>query len=51
VPLQLEYDGKVYKGEGIPIPETCHDGVCPEMDITLNDQHLDILHEEWLENG
>ena len=44
VPLQLEYDGKVYKGEGIPIPETCHDGVCPEMDITLNDQHLGILH-------
>jgi len=44
VPLQLEYDGKVYKGEGIPIPETCQDGVCPELDITLNDQHLGILH-------
>jgi len=44
VPLQLEYDGKVYKGEAIPIPETCHDGVCPELDITLNDRHLGILH-------
>jgi len=44
VPLQLEYDGKVYKGEAIPIPETCTDGVCPELDITLNDEHLGILH-------
>jgi len=44
LPLQLEYNGKVYKGEAIPIPETCRDGVCPELDITLNDQHLGILH-------
>lgn len=44
VPLQIEYDGKVYKGEAMPIPETCHDGVCPELDITLNDEHLGILH-------
>jgi hypothetical protein len=44
VPLQVEYDGKTYKGEGVPIPETCHDGVCPELDITLNDKHLGILH-------
>ena len=44
VPLQLEYNGKLYKGEAVPIPETCHDGVCPELDITLNDEHLGILH-------
>ncbi len=44
VPLQIEYDGKTYKGEAMPIPETCHDGVCPELDITLNDEHLGILH-------
>lgn len=44
VPLQLEHDGKTYKGEAVPIPETCHDGVCPELDITLNDEHLGILH-------
>jgi len=44
VPLQLDYEGKSYKGEAVPIPETCHDGVCPELDITLNDQHLGILH-------
>ena len=28
VPLQIEYGGKTPKGEAIPIPETCHDGVC-----------------------
>jgi len=44
LPLQLEYNGKVYKGEAVPIPGTCHDGVCPELDVTLNDQHLGILH-------
>ena len=44
VPLQIEYDGKTYKGEAVPVPETCHDGVCPELDITLNDEHLGILH-------
>jgi hypothetical protein len=44
VPLQIEYDGKTYKGEAVPIPETSHDGVCPELDITLNDEHLGILH-------
>ena len=44
VPLELEYNGQVYKGEAIPIQETCHDGVCPELDITLNNEHLGILH-------
>ena len=44
VPLQLEYDGKTYKGEAIPIMETCKDGVCYELDISLNDQHLGIIH-------
>lgn len=49
VPLQIEFDGKTYKGEAVPIPETCHDGVCPELDITLNDEHLGILH--GMKNG
>jgi hypothetical protein len=44
VPLQLKYNGKTYKGEAIPIPETCYDGLCPELDITLNSEHLGILH-------
>jgi hypothetical protein len=44
VPLQLEYNGKSYRREGVPVPETCHDGVCPELDITFNDERLGILH-------
>jgi hypothetical protein len=44
IPLELDYGGKTYKGEAIPIPEACSDGVCHELDITLNDQHLGILH-------
>jgi hypothetical protein len=43
VPLQVEYKGETYNGEAIPISQTCHDGVCDELDITLNDQHLGII--------
>src|SRR4051812_96419 len=43
VPLEIEYDGKVYKGEAIPVNQTCHDGVCDELDITLNDENLGII--------
>jgi len=43
VPLEIEYDGKTLVGEAIPINQTCHDGVCDELDITLNDQHLGII--------
>ena len=43
VPLEIEYDGKVFKGEAIPVNQTCHDGVCDELDITLNDENLGII--------
>jgi len=43
IPLELEYDGKIYKGEGVPIPETCQDGVCFQLDVTLNDENLGII--------
>ena len=43
VPLEIEYNGIVYKGEAIPVNQTCHDGVCDELDITLNDQNLGII--------
>jgi hypothetical protein len=43
VPLEIEYDGKTYKGEAIPVNQTCHDGVCDELDITLNDENLGII--------
>ena len=43
VPLEIEYDGITYKGEAVPINQTCHDGVCDELDITLNDENLGII--------
>jgi hypothetical protein len=43
VPLEFEYNGKAYQGEGIPISETCHDDVCYELAITLNDANLGII--------
>jgi hypothetical protein len=43
VPIEMEYDGTTYKGEAIPVNQTCHDGVCDELDITLNDENLGII--------
>ena len=43
VPLEIEYKGKVYRGDALPVSQTCHDGVCDELDITLNDEHLGII--------
>jgi hypothetical protein len=43
VPLEIEYDGKTFTGEAIPVSQTCHDGVCDELDITLNDENLGII--------
>jgi len=43
VPLEIEYNGEVYNGDAVPVSQTCHDGVCDELDITLNDQHLGII--------
>jgi hypothetical protein len=44
VPLELEYKGTKYKGEAMPIAETCHDGVCSSLDIMLNGEHMGIIH-------
>jgi hypothetical protein len=43
VPLEIEYDGKTYRGEAVPVNQTCHDGVCDELDITLNDENMGII--------
>lgn len=41
--LEFELDGMQYKGEGVPISQTCADGFCYEVDITLNDENLGII--------
>lgn len=43
VPLEFEYEGKEYKGEAFPISPTCHDGVCDQLEVTLNDKTLGII--------
>jgi hypothetical protein len=43
VPVEFEYKEKKFKGEGIPIKETCHEGVCSALDITLNGEHIGII--------
>ena len=43
VPLEIEYNGEKYKGEAIPVSQTCHDGVCDELDITLNDEYVGVI--------
>jgi hypothetical protein len=43
VPLNFEYKGKTYIGDGMPVISSCEDGVCKELDITLNKEHLGII--------
>jgi hypothetical protein len=44
IPIDIEYKDKQYKGEGIPVPQTCKDKVCYELEITLNNKQLGIIH-------
>src|SRR6201996_9058277 len=41
--LEFEYEGKAYKGEAVPISETCTDDICYEADVSLNDEDLGII--------
>lgn len=43
VPIELDFKGKHYKGEGIPVISSCENGVCKELDITLNKKHLGVI--------
>jgi len=43
VPIEFEYHGRLFKGEGIPVPHTCTKGFCYELDITLNNETLGII--------
>jgi len=43
IPLEFEYNGTVYKGEAVPVPDACEAGVCYQLDITLNEEHMGII--------
>lgn len=43
VPVEFEYGGEIYKGEAIPISQTCTEGICSEFEVSLNDQAIGII--------
>jgi hypothetical protein len=43
IPLEFELNGVAYKGEAVPIAETCSNGVCYEAEVMLNDESLGII--------
>jgi hypothetical protein len=45
VPVLIEFDYKNehYKGVGIPVMSSCKNGVCYQLDITLNKAHLGVI--------
>jgi hypothetical protein len=43
VPLDFEYRKKKYKGVGIPVISSCENGLCQQVDITLNKKHVGVL--------
>ncbi|WP_079690274.1 hypothetical protein [Ohtaekwangia koreensis] len=49
IPLEIEYKGKSYKGEAMPITQTCYNGVCTKMNVTLNDKYVVTLR--YLKSG
>jgi hypothetical protein len=44
VPIDLEYKGKAYHGEGVPVAKTCKEDKCYELELTINDQPSGIIH-------
>jgi len=49
VPLEFEYNGKIFKGEAVPLPGTCNEGVCFQLEVMLNDEFIGIIRS--LKNG
>jgi hypothetical protein len=44
VPIKFTYKDVEYKGEGVPVPGACLNGVCYDLDINLNGRHVGMLH-------
>ena len=40
VPLEFQYHGRNFKGTAEPITSSCSEGVCFELNVTLNDKNL-----------
>src|SRR5690348_2753441 len=46
IPVAFDLDGKHYQGEAVPIVQTCHDGFCSELDVSLNDREVGIIKRQ-----
>ena len=44
IPIEFEYKEKLYKGEAMPISQTCKEDVCYEFEILLNEENFGIIH-------
>lgn len=54
IPISFEYEDEIYKGDAVPISQTCVDGICAELDVSINDQHIGIikrLKNNWKIDG
>lgn len=50
VPLEFDYKAKTYKGTAVPMISSCEKGICRELDITLNEEHMGVIRwrkEKW----
>lgn len=41
--LAFTFNNKKYQGFAVPLPDSCLDGKCDNLDITLNDEHLGMI--------
>ncbi|MEP6595130.1 MAG: hypothetical protein ABJA71_04245 [Ginsengibacter sp.] len=44
VPIEINYKRKIYKGDCIPVSQTCKEKVCYELEVVFNDEQLGIIH-------
>lgn len=49
IPLGFTYKEKEYKGEAVPLPQTCVDGLCYQYDVAIDDEHIGMIR--LLKNG
>jgi hypothetical protein len=43
VQLDFNFKDNQYKGIAVPMIDSCSNGICKELDITLNDKHLGVI--------
>lgn len=43
IPLEFEYKAKKYNGTAVPVMSSCENGLCQQLDVTLNREHVGVL--------